>query len=305
MPRPSPPPCAPFRPPPFPFLQINGLMDMSTTAKCAQSLGEKASCPNTYIFGAIAPGVGLIVAGVVFLIVWIISYLIACCTACCPRTKCCPARDRSAGGKFEKCAKVVPIVRAVLGLITCALVLGGLGSVPRFPGGLTAVTALIDNFSGTVGSLVTLLSENTTTPVQVFKLDGTSESLVSPLAAVSAAASNFSAVNVLVNTASYPTCGMSPSGTCTQQAVATMISALTTALQAAGSGSGSIQAATGAMSGVQTMIKNSLGAISLNGLETQITMYAMAALGVIAAIIVFQAVLVCRHFLACCAFKSL
>jgi hypothetical protein len=284
-------------------LQINGLMDIGTTMKCAQSLGEKASCPNTYIFGAIAPGVGLIVAGVVFLVVWIISYFIACCTACCPRTKCCPARDRSVGGKFEKCAKVVPIVRAVLGLITCALVLGGLGSVPRFPGGLTAVTALVDNFSGTVGSLVTLLSETTTTPVQVFKLDGTSEGLVSPLAAVNAAALNFSAVNADVNTASYPTCGMSPSGTCTQQAVATMISALTTALTAAGGGN--IKGAKDAMSDVQTMIKNSLGSISLKGLETQITMYAMAALGVIAAIIVFQAVLVCRHFLACCAFKSL
>ena len=286
---------------------LAGLSDMSGMMKCAQSLGAKDSCPNTYIFGAIAPGVGLIAAGIVFLIVWIFAYGIACCSSCC-RTKCCPKRDRSAGGKFERCAKVLPIVRAVLGVITCALVLGGLGSVQKFPGGLTAVTGLVNSFSNTIASLVVLLDPATpATPVPLSLLDGTVISLVSPMAAVSAAANDFTTVKGLVNTPAYPACPGSGTLTshCTQATVATLISALATALHTAATSGGSIGKASTALAGVQTTITNSLGSISLKGLETQITMYASAALGVIAAIIIFQAVLVCRTFLACCAFKSL
>ena len=279
---------------------LTGVSDMSSMMKCAQSLGAKDSCPNTYIFGAIAPGVGLIAAGIVFLIVWFFAYGIACCSSCC-RTKCCPKRDRSAGGKFERCAKVLPIVRAVLGVITCGLVLGGLGSVQKFPGGLTAVTGLVNSFSNTLASLALLLSpSNNAAPVPLSLLDGTVVNLVSPSFAVSAAASNFSAVNDMVNTGIYTAC---PGAfQCTQPTIATLISALTSALNG---GASSIGAASGGITSVKGSVTSSLGSITLSGLETQITTYTSAALGVIAAIIIFQAVLVCRTFCACCAFKSL
>lgn len=285
---------------------LDGVGNMDSMMKCAQSLGDPASCPNTYVFGAIAPGVSLIVAGVVFLIVWFLSYCIACCTTCqCCRAKRCPARDRSAGGRFEKCAKWVPIVRAVLGVITCGLVLGGLGSVQKFPGGLTAVTNLVQSFGSTASSLVDLLTGTTATEQALVLLNGTTLQLAPPLGAVNTAAQQFSALNGEFSTPGYEACASPPTGTCTQPIIKTLVGELSSALTLAASGSGSITGASSSITTMKSSITSALGAISLGGIENQITMYTSAALGVIAAIVVFQAVLVCRNFFACCMFKCL
>ena len=76
-------------------------------------------------------------------------------------------------------------------------------------------------------------------------------------------------------------------------------------MNGAAAAGGSITGATSALTGVKSTVNSSLGSISLGSIQNSITMGAMAALGVIAAIILFQSVLVCRNVFACCMFKTL
>ena len=281
-------------------------LDVDSIIKCAQALGAKASCANNYIFGALAPGLALIVCGVVFLIVWLLAYCCACIRCC----YCCKPRDRSATGKFATSALWLPRLRLLLGIINFGLIFGAVGYMPLFPKGITGLSATADSLVGTLEDLAKLLpplngAGQTTVSVRLFG-GGTTQALTPPITAINAAATALKALSDQITpTSSYAQCPAAPpsSSTCSSSFVVNLLSGTSAALGAAGGAD--LSSAGTAIGGAVGTIKSSLGSLNLAGVAGSISGAALPLFAIIAVMCVLQAVWVCRCWFACCMFKAL
>ena len=278
-------------------------LDMDSVIACAQGLGAKDKCKNEYIFGALAPGLALIICGVVFLIVWLLAYCFACVRCC----GCFKPRDRSATGKFAFRATWLPRVRLLLGIINFGLIFGAVGYMPLFPKGLTGLGATADSLVNTLQDVAQLLGNNVasdTVSVRLFG-GGATEPLTPPLAAISAAGSSLTALSAQTSTSPYTQCPAvpAPSSQCSSSFVINLLSGTSSALSTAGGAD--LGSASSAVSAAVGTVKSSLGSLNLSGVAGSITGAALPLFAIIAIMCVLQAVWVCRCWLACCMFKAL
>ena len=279
-------------------------MDLPSIIKCGQSLGAKASCPNNYIFGALAPGLALIVVGILALILWLLSYCCAC-IRCCWR---CKPRDRSAEGlkgRMAKVAAALPIVRLVLGIINAALIFAALAYLPLFPKGLLGIGDTASGLVSTLGDIGALLTASAgTQTIRLF--DGTTTpALTPPIRAIGDAADALGRLYAATGTAAYAQCPAAPppTSTCSSNFVINLLSGASAGMGAAkgadmSAAAGGIVTATAAMQG-------SLGSLGLNAVAGYITQASLPLFAIIAIMCVLQALWFCRCYFACCMYKVL
>ena len=295
-------------------------MDLDSIIKCGQALGAKDKCANNYIFGALAPGLALIVVGIVALVLWLLSYACACircCGFCKPRNR---TGALDAKGRPPRCARVVkalPAARLVLGIINMGLIFGALSYTPLFPKGLVGISDLATSLVSTLGDTAALVTGQTPGPAYSIRLfDGsTSGPYFAPQPAVSAAAVDLSCLYSQTDPTSSPSdascaynsafdaCGTSPTGRCTASFVQNLLSGASSALSAA-SGAG-MSGAGSAVTAAQGAITGSLGSLNLASVQALIVQAANTLFVVIALMCVVQALWVCRCYFACCMYKCL
>ena len=126
---------------------------------CLTSLG--GTCPNTYVYGALAGGLGLIITGVVFLIVFLIAYCCASCRCC---GVCKPKDSKSTGGIIT--AWAIPGVRLVVGIINFALLLSGIAYTTDLVAGLSAISTFVTSITVALTSISTVMTAPASTSTQ-------------------------------------------------------------------------------------------------------------------------------------------
>jgi len=262
-----------------------------TLSTCISSLGK--TCPNTYLFGAVSPGLALIICGVVFLIVWLFAYCFACCRCC---GKCKPRKAPEHGCKGGWKHYCPSATRLVFAIINFALVLSGISYTTTLFSALSGVTTFVNSISTTIMSISTMTSCTTSAGGTYTTLDGSSSSnqacLKYSLDTIKTAGSSLNSGISRCTTTWTQTC-TNPAG---EQAVSDLYSA------SSDMSSDSLTSISGNFDKLSTSL-NSLDFVS-SDLKTQMSSISRAILGVIAALVIVQALLICRYWWSCCMYKA-
>lgn len=278
---------------------------------CLTSLG--GTCPNTYVYGALAGGLGLIITGFVFLIVFLIAYCCASCR-CCGRCK--PKASQSTGGLVT--AWAIPGVRLVVGIINFALLLSGIAYTTDLVAGLSAISTFVTSITVALTSISTVMTAPASTSTQYTLTDfgGTVSTtkyygiLYSQTLAFNAAASvSTSSDGGATSLQAKCTPSSGASGVCvgststtlaaccvaTNEVLANIAKGLNPASSSLASGASSLTSASSGISGLN---------FATDSLQSTIKTAINGLLGVMAAVVIMHAILICRTCLASCAYKS-